>query len=74
MEQDNQMAADPAVQSPLPEGWLEITSMDLDAQGVARKPDGKVVFIDGALPGERVQVLQQAEQWLPVVKSSGATL
>ena len=28
--------------------------MDLDAQGVARRPDGKVVFIDGALPGELV--------------------
>ncbi|MEQ6434384.1 23S rRNA (uracil(1939)-C(5))-methyltransferase RlmD [Comamonas sp. w2-DMI] len=40
--------------SPLPEGWLEVLSMDMDAQGVARKPDGKVVFIDGALPGEIV--------------------
>lgn len=38
----------------LPEGWLEVLSMDMDAQGVARKPDGKVVFIDGALPGEIV--------------------
>ncbi|WCM90144.1 23S rRNA (uracil(1939)-C(5))-methyltransferase RlmD [Acidovorax sp. NCPPB 3576] len=37
-----------------PEGWLEVTSMDMDAQGVARKPDGKVVFIDGALPLELV--------------------
>ncbi|SDM56352.1 23S rRNA m(5)U-1939 methyltransferase [Oryzisolibacter propanilivorax] len=39
---------------PLPAGWLEVTSMDLDAQGVARRADGKVVFIDGALPGELV--------------------
>ena len=38
----------------LPEGWLQVLSMDMDAQGVARKPDGKVVFIDGALPGEIV--------------------
>ena len=38
----------------LPEGWLEVLSMDMDAQGVARKPDGKVVFIEGALPFERV--------------------
>ena len=38
----------------LPEGWLEVLSMDMDAQGVARKPDGKVVFIDGALTGEIV--------------------
>ena len=40
--------------SDLPEGWLQIQSMDLDAQGVARKPDGKVIFIDGALPFELV--------------------
>lgn len=38
----------------LPPGWLEVTSMDMDAQGVARRPDGKVVFIDGALPFEWV--------------------
>ncbi len=37
-----------------PEGWLEIESLDIDAQGVARRPDGKVVFVDGALPGEWV--------------------
>ena len=43
--------------------WLEVESLDLDGQGVARRPQqdgtegaGKVVFIDGALPGERVQV------------------
>ena len=41
-------------QSDLPEGWLQVQSMDLDAQGVARKPDGKVIFIDGALPFELV--------------------
>ena len=34
--------------------WLTIDSLDLDAQGVARKSDGKVVFIEGALPGEQV--------------------
>ncbi|WP_313076982.1 23S rRNA (uracil(1939)-C(5))-methyltransferase RlmD [Melaminivora sp.] len=45
-------AAPPARE--LPAGWLEVTSMDLDAQGVARRPDGKVVFIDGALPTELV--------------------
>jgi 23S rRNA (uracil1939-C5)-methyltransferase len=38
------------------EDWLEVESLDLEAQGVARRADGKVVFIDGALPGERVQV------------------
>ena len=43
-----------ACEGDLPEGWLQVQSMDLDAQGVARKPDGKVVFIDGALPFELV--------------------
>jgi 23S rRNA (uracil1939-C5)-methyltransferase len=36
--------------------WLEVESLDLEAQGVAHRADGKVVFIEGALPGERVQV------------------
>jgi 23S rRNA (uracil1939-C5)-methyltransferase len=36
--------------------WLQVESLDLEAQGVARRVDGKVVFIEGALPGERVQV------------------
>ena len=34
--------------------WLKVDSLDLEAQGVARKSDGKVVFIEGALPGEEV--------------------
>jgi 23S rRNA (uracil1939-C5)-methyltransferase len=38
----------------LPDGWLEIHALDIEAQGVARRPDGKVVFVDGALPTERV--------------------
>lgn len=37
-----------------PADWLQVESLDIDAQGVARRPDGKVVFIDGALPGEWV--------------------
>lgn len=36
--------------------WLKVESLDLEAQGVARREDGKVVFIDGALPTELVQV------------------
>jgi 23S rRNA (uracil1939-C5)-methyltransferase len=44
--------------------WLEVESLDLEAQGVAHRAleegqtegQGKVVFIEGALPGERVQV------------------
>ena len=36
--------------------WLTVESLDLEAQGVAHDAEGKVVFIDGALPGEQVQV------------------
>ena len=36
--------------------WLRIESLDLEAQGVAHNTEGKVVFVDGALPGEEVQV------------------
>ena len=38
--------------------WLEVESLDLEAQGVAHRPPegdaavGKVVFIEGALPGD----------------------
>ncbi len=35
--------------------WLKVESLDLEAQGVAHSAEGKVVFIDGALPGELVQ-------------------
>ena len=34
--------------------WLNVESLDIEAQGVAHKTDGKVVFIDGALPFEVV--------------------
>ena len=36
--------------------WLSVESIDLEAQGVAHNAEGKVVFIEGALPGEEVQV------------------
>ena len=51
--------------SDLPPGWLRIDAMDLDAQGIARRPEGKVVFIDGALPGELVSasVTRRKNQW-----------
>ena len=42
-----------------PQEWLEVESLDLEAQGVAHDADGKVVFIEGALPGEQVQVQVQ---------------
>src|SRR5438105_3485024 len=38
----------------LPDGWLAVDALDIEAQGVARRPDGKVVFIAGALPFEIV--------------------
>lgn len=40
----------------LPEGWLHVDALDMEAQGIARRPDGKVVFIEGALPFETVSV------------------
>ena len=45
--------------------WLKVESLDLEAQGVAHNNDGKVVFIEGALPGEEVQVrvLRNKNNW-----------
>jgi 23S rRNA (uracil1939-C5)-methyltransferase len=45
--------------------WLEVEALDLEGQGVAHRDDGKVVFIEGALPGERVQVsiARRKNQW-----------
>ncbi len=45
--------------------WLEVESLDLEGQGVAHRADGKVVFIEGALPGERVQasISRRKNQW-----------
>lgn len=59
-------AAQPAgAASDLPEGWMQVQSMDLQAHGVARRPDGKVVFIDGALPLELVsaETRRAKKQW-----------
>jgi 23S rRNA (uracil1939-C5)-methyltransferase len=41
---------------PVPREYV-IDSLDIEAQGVARSQEGKVVFIDGALPGERVSAI-----------------
>ncbi|RZJ13362.1 MAG: 23S rRNA (uracil(1939)-C(5))-methyltransferase RlmD [Rubrivivax sp.] len=45
--------------------WLKVESLDLDAQGVAHNAEGKVVFIDGALPTELVQaqVVRRKNNW-----------
>ncbi len=58
----------PTVQSPsagLPEGQLFIESLDIEAQGIAHRPDGKVVFVDGALPFEVVsaKVTRRKNNW-----------
>ena len=49
----------------VPEGWLAVDALDIEAQGVARRTDGKVVFIDGALPTERVdaRVTRRKNNW-----------
>ena len=39
-----------------PDGLLQVESLDIDAQGIAHRPDGKVVFVEGALPFEQVRV------------------
>ncbi len=39
-----------------PHEWLKVESLDLEARGVAHNLEGKVVFIEDALPGEEVQV------------------
>lgn len=45
--------------------WLSVESLDMDAQGVAHNAEGKVVFIEGALPGEQVlvEVGKRKNQW-----------
>jgi 23S rRNA (uracil1939-C5)-methyltransferase len=48
-----------------PTDALCIESMDLDAQGVAHRADGKVVFVDGALPFEvvRANIHRKKNNW-----------
>ena len=40
---------------------LRIESLDAEGRGVARNPEGKVIFVEGALPGEEIdfQVLRK---------------
>ncbi|MEO6017207.1 MAG: 23S rRNA (uracil(1939)-C(5))-methyltransferase, partial [Polaromonas sp.] len=40
----------PAEAREYPPDLLEVESLDIEAQGIAHRPDGKVVFIEGALP------------------------
>jgi len=48
-----------------PDNTLTIESMDLEAQGVAHRADGKVVFVEGALPFEvvRANVHRKKDNW-----------
>ena len=45
--------------------WLKVEALDLEAQGIAHDGEGKVVFVDGALPGElvRAKVTRRKKQW-----------
>ncbi len=52
----------PAVAIPPTEEWLTVESLDLEAQGVAHRANGKVVFIEDALPGEEVRVAVQRKK------------
>ena len=49
------------IPGPLDPLKLHVESLDAEGRGVARHPDGKVVFVEGALPGEDVsfQVLKK---------------
>lgn len=40
----------------LPPEMLVVEKLGHDGRGIAHRDDGKLVFVDGALPGERVQV------------------
>jgi 23S rRNA (uracil1939-C5)-methyltransferase len=44
----------PAALADYPIDLLTIESLDIEAQGIAHRADGKVVFIEGALPFEQV--------------------
>jgi len=48
----------PSLQPPEPKDYpldlLTVESLDIEAQGIAHRADGKVVFIEGALPFEQV--------------------
>ena len=53
MSEDNQTKP-PLVVKEYPLDLLNVESLDIEAQGIAHRADGKVVFIEGALPFEQV--------------------
>ncbi len=56
---------DATIEKQWPDNALTIESMDMDAQGVGHRADGKVVFVDGALPYEvvRANVHRKKDNW-----------
>jgi 23S rRNA (uracil1939-C5)-methyltransferase len=63
MAADDSLAADTPTARPSAE-WLQVAAMDMD-KGVARRADGKVVFIEGALLSECVtaNVYRKKNNW-----------
>ena len=54
----------------MPETFINIKSLDMDARGVGHLDNedgspGKVIFVEGALPGERVsfETLRKKKNW-----------
>ncbi len=59
------MSDSPASTPVYPNDALRIESLDIEAQGIAHRPDGKVVFVEGALPFEVVSasVFRKKNNW-----------
>jgi 23S rRNA (uracil1939-C5)-methyltransferase len=64
---------------PGPDDVLAVTAMAVGGEGVAREASGRVVFVEGALPGERVRVAMTDERHrharatvVEVVEAAGA--
>ncbi|HEY7071723.1 MAG TPA: TRAM domain-containing protein [Acidimicrobiales bacterium] len=64
---------------PGPDDVLAVTAMAVGGEGVAREASGRVVFVEGALPGERVRVALTDERrhharatLVEVVEAAGA--
>ncbi len=64
-ELNQSFASQPERPTGVPPDALWVQGLDMDAQGVAHRDDGKVVFIDGALPGEwaSVQIQRRKNNW-----------
>ncbi|MDB5929989.1 MAG: rRNA m(5)U939 methyltransferase [Polaromonas sp.] len=53
-EKTQELPLQPAEARDYPLDLLTVESLDIEAQGIAHRADGKVVFIEGALPFEQV--------------------